>query len=252
MSEFFNSANLVLRYEPFPIGHLSPMVEASLYEEMIANWPAQELFEFMPRLGNKYSLSEKCHPGQYKAFVRRTPVWSRFDRWIKGPAFVPEVMQALLDHHIDLGYRPGVSWTRQTIKNIMAVVRGRSSHRGARYNATWEFQMMPAQGGHILPHSDTPSKIVTMTLAVLRDDEWKAEWGGGIDINRPNNVEYAYNQLNRQADFKDMDVVDTIEFRPNTGVIFIKTFNSWHSVRPMTGKGSGLMRRTLTINIEEF
>jgi hypothetical protein len=35
-------------------------------------------------------------------------------------------------------------------------------------------------------------------------------------------------------------------------VMFIKTFNSWHSVRPMTGKGSEAMRRTLTINIEAF
>jgi hypothetical protein len=33
-------------------------------------------------------------------------------------------------------------------------------------------------------------------------------------------------------------------------VIFVKTFNSWHSVRPMQGNGSGAMRKTLTINIE--
>jgi hypothetical protein len=33
-------------------------------------------------------------------------------------------------------------------------------------------------------------------------------------------------------------------------VVFVKTFNSWHSVRPMTGSGSALMRKTLTINIE--
>jgi hypothetical protein len=32
--------------------------------------------------------------------------------------------------------------------------------------------------------------------------------------------------------------------------MFVKTFNSWHSVRPMTGAGSEAMRRTLTINIE--
>jgi hypothetical protein len=30
----------------------------------------------------------------------------------------------------------------------------------------------------------------------------------------------------------------------------VKTFNSWHSVRPMTGIGSDALRRTLTINIE--
>jgi hypothetical protein len=41
-----------------------------------------------------------------------------------------------------------------------------------------------------------------------------------------------------------MDVIDTFEFSPNQAVIFIRTFNSWHSVRPMLGKGSSAMRRT--------
>ena len=49
-----------------------------------------------------------------------------------------------------------------------------------------------------------------------------------------------------------MNVIDTYEFSPNQAVMFIKTFNSWHSVRPMTGKGTDAMRRTLTINIEAF
>ena len=49
-----------------------------------------------------------------------------------------------------------------------------------------------------------------------------------------------------------MDVIDTFEFTPNQAVIFIRTFNSWHSLRPMTGKGSDAMRKTLTINIEAF
>lgn len=34
-------------------------------------------------------------------------------------------------------------------------------------------------------------------------------------------------------------------------VLFVRTFNSWHSVRPMQGTGSSAMRRSLTINIEE-
>ena len=250
MSTFFNSSNLSFRYEPYPIGHLAPMVEPAQYAEMIANWPSQELFEFLPRLGSKYSLSDKCHPAAYRTFVRDTPIWARFDRWIKGPEFVAEIMQTLHDHHIDLGYRPGVSWAKQTAKNIMAVLRGRSSHRGARYTATWEFQMMPAQGGHILPHSDTPSKVVTMTLAILGEHEWNPAWGGGIDINRARDRRFAYNHLNRQAGFDDMEVVDTIEFAPNTGVIFIKTFNSWHSVRPMHASEPGPMRRNLIINIK--
>jgi hypothetical protein len=47
-----------------------------------------------------------------------------------------------------------------------------------------------------------------------------------------------------------MEVLDTFPFTPNQAVVFIKTFNSWHSVRPMVGADSTAMRKTLTINIE--
>jgi hypothetical protein len=47
-----------------------------------------------------------------------------------------------------------------------------------------------------------------------------------------------------------MEVLDTYEFTANQAVIFVKTFNSWHSVRPMTGRDSNALRKTLTINIE--
>ena len=47
-----------------------------------------------------------------------------------------------------------------------------------------------------------------------------------------------------------MEQIDVFEFEPNQCVVFVKTFNSWHCVRPMQGNGSQAMRRTLTINIE--
>jgi hypothetical protein len=50
--------------------------------------------------------------------------------------------------------------------------------------------------------------------------------------------------------FEDAEPLHTFDFRPNQCVIFIKTFNSLHCVRPMAGAGSQ-MRRTLTINIEQ-
>jgi len=59
-----------------------------------------------------------------------------------------------------------------------------------------------------------------------------------------------YNYFNELASFGDMEVLHTYPFQPNQVIVFVKTFNSWHSVRPMTGNGSKAMRKTLTINIE--
>jgi len=94
------------------------------------------------------------------------------------------------------------------------------------------------------------SKIVTLIVSMADDGEWDPGFGGGTEVNRPNDARLAFNRMNAQAGFDDMEVLDTFEFTPNHVVVFVKTFNSWHSVQPMTGAGSPLMRRTLTINIE--
>lgn len=249
MPEFLHDENLELRYHPFPIGQLQGAMDEELYEQMLDAWPAREIFEYKPHNGHKYTLGGTCHGEQYKAFVRDTPIWSRFDAWIKSDAFIDTVMARLRTCHIDLGYRPGITWRKQTIKNLKALVRGRPSNRGARLAATWEFQMIPAHGGYLLPHTDAPSKIVTLTQSVVRHGEWRQEWGGGIDIGFAKDVRFAYNQLNAQAGFDDLDWIDTFHFVPNSVVLFVKTYNSWHAVRPLRGPDDGTMRRNLVINI---
>ena len=56
--------------------------------------------------------------------------------------------------------------------------------------------------------------------------------------------------MNGKAEFEDMEKLAVYEFEPNQCVLFVKTFNSWHCVRPMQGNGANAMRRSLTINIE--
>jgi hypothetical protein len=56
--------------------------------------------------------------------------------------------------------------------------------------------------------------------------------------------------MNRQLEFDQVEKVSSYAFEPNQCLIFVKTFNSLHSVGPMNGSGSSAMRRTLTINIE--
>ncbi len=48
-----------------------------------------------------------------------------------------------------------------------------------------------------------------------------------------------------------MAVVRTFDYRPNRAVVFVKTYNSWHSIRPMTGPDPKALRRTLTVVIED-
>lgn len=249
MATFYRAENLALRYRPFPIGRMEPAVDDDAYAEMLAAWPALELFEHQPANGHKYTLGRTCHGPQYRRFVRETPIWSRFDAWIHSDDFVTTVMESLAERHVDLGHRPRTR-AQRALKNLKALARGRPPNRGAKLETAWEFQMIPADGGYLIPHTDAPSKIVTMTLSICAPGEWDTSWGGGIDIGAAREDRHAFNQLNRQADFDELEWVDTFEFTPNSGVVFVKTFNSWHAVRPIRGP-EGVMRRNLVINIRQ-
>ncbi|QLH38190.1 MAG: 2OG-Fe(II) oxygenase [Defluviicoccus sp.] len=136
-------------------------------------------------------------------------------------------------------------------RRMRRLLRGRSWRGEDGLSARFDFSIMPADGGLLLPHTDNPEKIITLVISMVRPGEWSPDLGGGLDINRPRSPELAFNHLNRKAGFADMDILHTFEFAPNQGILFVKTFNSWHSVRPMTATGSTALRRTLTINIEK-
>ncbi len=247
---FFLYDHFEFQYEPFPIGLAKPLMAEEVYREFLDNYPPLEIFKSIPKVGNKYSLSERFNPDEYKEFISSNPLWKEFHRWIKSDEFVTGIMNMLRQHHIDLGYGlPPIPPGKRALKFIKSLSRGQIP-RSTRLASRFEFSMLPAQGGSVLPHTDAPSKIVTMIVSMMREGEWNPAFGGGTDVNRPKSTGHSFNQMNRKADFDEMDVLHTYEFTPNQGVLFIKTFNSWHSVRPMTGTDSNAMRKTLTINIE--
>lgn len=250
---FFRYDNLNFRYEPFPIGCARPLMEDGTYRTLVDNFPPLDLFESfqaMGKEGEKFTLSEKENPRTYGSFVRSSPVWREFHSWIKSDKFVYGLLDALSEHDIDLGYRQSSS-LRRLSRRLKNRVRGKPLSRShIPLRARFEFSALPVDGGHLVPHTDAPTKIVTIIVSMLREDEWNPAFGGGTDVNRPRDKCFSFNYVNRLASFADMDVIDTFDFAPNQAVIFVKTFNSWHSVRPMTGHGSPAMRKTLTINIE--
>lgn len=249
-TDFFLYDHLSFRYEPFPIGIAKPLMDEALYRELVESYPPQEIFAYLPKVGHKYSLSEKYNGREYQTFIRSSPAWRDLHGWIKSDGFIVGVMSALKTRYIDLGHDKPKSAAQRTFKLIKNVARGRLRPGSARLSTRFEFSMLPADGGHIVPHTDLPSKVVTLIVSMVGEGEWDQTFGGGTDVNQPKDVRHSFNQLNRQAPFEDMEVLGTYEFTPNQAVVFVKTFNSWHSVRPMTGHGSSAMRKTLTINIE--
>ena len=241
-------------YEPYPIGVAHNVFEGGYYRSLVETFPPADLFKFMASLGNKYSLSELNHPEQYHDYVNNCAPWREFHRWLKREEFPYEILSMLSERQIDLGIRrPEGNAAQSPAPSLLGRLRGaRPAPAGpGGLSARFEFSMLPADGGFIKPHTDSPQKIVTLVIAMLGEGEWNPSCGGGTEVLRPKDATKNFNYLNRYLEFEEVETLDAFEYRPNQCVIFIKTFNSLHAVRPMSGGGTGLMRKTLTINIEK-
>jgi hypothetical protein len=248
--EFFSWDHLRLRYEPFPIGLARPVCEPDLYRELVDAFPTVDRFATLSKVGDKFSLGEKFGQREFHDFVRSHPLWREFHAYIKSKLFVRSVLDALAARSVDLGFDLDVGGFKRFRRRLSDALHGGSRIASLELTSRFEFSMLPARGGHVIPHTDGASKIVTLVISMVHEGEWDRAWGGGTDINRVKDPTRSFNRLNRQLGFDEVEVVDTFEFEPNQAVVFVKTFNSWHSVRPMTAPERDRMRRTLTINIE--
>ena len=132
-----------------------------------------------------------------------------------------------------------------------ALAQGRLPTPVTKLATRFEFSVLKADGGEVAPHTDTPKKIITLVLSMIGGKEWRPEFGGGLDVNSTDDPAYAFNWNNRMVPWDKIKVIDTIPFVPNQCTVFVKTFNSLHSVRKMTQAGSTALRKTVTIVIEK-
>jgi len=248
----FHVENARFRYEPYPIGLIRPAFDENVYQQLVTTFPPAELFMDLPKVGQKLLLSEKFHPRQYHDYVASSPPWRELHRAVKSTEFIASVLEMLRGHGIDLGYKHYPPTAKRALqKTWLDLRRGRWPRYDARLSARFDYSMIPANGGYIAPHTDSPGKVVTLVVSMAKEGDWDPSFGGATDVNRLLDPRRSFNHLNDKCRFDEVEVLESFPFEPNQIVLFVKTFNSWHSVRPTTGGTSTAMRRTLTINIEE-
>lgn len=236
-------------YEPYPIGIARGALDPDFYRELIATFPDDKTFVLKEFNGVKYSLSRHNNKAAYFDHLRKNAGWGRFYDYIKSERFITDTMAMLRAHNIDLGLA-NVSWRERAAKRFKALKKGSPQPHIPRLRSRFEFSSMPVTGGNIRPHTDHPSKVVTMVIPILKDDEWNDEYGGGTSVVWPRDRNRSYNLVNGYMDFDEVECLRTYPFEPNQCLVFVKTYNSWHAVWPMTGNDPTILRRTLTINIE--
>jgi hypothetical protein len=207
------------RTEPYLIGRALEVFEPWEYAKLVAAYPPEQDFVHMTGAYEKFSLSERNRPGRYSQVIAMSPLWSAFHHYIKSEQFLGDVWRCLPS---------GAPWPV-----------------GA-YRSRFEFSSMPAHGGKIDPHTDIPSKVVTLIVPMMASGDWDPAWGGGTDVLVPKPGVVAKDYKTPRDQF---DLAASYPCAPNQAVIFLKWDNSWHSVGPIQGP-LGVWRRTLTINIE--
>ena len=246
----FHLDRLALRYEPFPIGLARPIFSEELYAELLETYPPIDVFTTLDKVGTKFTLSEKYNGREYSEWIRTHSAWRAFHGWVKSRDFIDYVFDILAERNIELGVKHDMGALARGLIRLRSLVQGGTALKAARLRTRFEFSMLPARGGCILPHTDNVTKLVTLVVSMVHPLEWKPAYGGGTEINRPKDETRIFNRANRQLDFDEVEMLDLYPFEANQAVLFIRTFNSWHCVRPMTGPDEKVMRRTLTINIE--
>jgi len=254
--------NFVFDYKPFPIGVAKPFLEPGLYRELASTYPnPAEFAPFRVNAGGqvtKFSLSGRTDARLLAGFLDRHPAWRTFYEYL----YSAEFMDTLLDHLEHNGLRvlkkrsrglnrwinraaprlarAGVPGIEQLIHDLPRKTGGVASKL--------EFSAIPANDGGLLPHTDSPGKIVTLVLAFPEEGEWDPAYGGGTSIVEPLDDREYFNPFNKSLPFEAVDVQRVVEYQPNQAMLFIKTFNSWHAVMPTHGP-AGLWRKTLTVNV---
>lgn len=237
-------------YKPYPIGLASNVIARDVYTEMLQTFPDLEEFKKARSVkGLKFQLSRRNHRLRYLAHVRKHAVWKGFYEYIKSDAFPRAVFDMLEERCIDLGLRKPDLLNRLDLR-YKAWRKGSPQPRFPNLSCRFEFMTMPVAGGCIPPHTDHPSKRVTLVVSMVGPDEWNPEHGGGTSVVWPKETKRSFNYMNRYLKFDEVEAVRTFPFRENQAVVFLKTYDSWHAVWPMTGKDPHALRRTVVINIE--
>src|SRR3546814_19954162 len=88
--------------------------------------------------------------------------------------------------------------------DLKAYKRGAPQPHFPKLRARFEFSSMPVTGGSIRPHTDAVSKAVTMVIPMLREGEWKAEYGGGTSVVWPKDRSRSFNPVHGYLDFDEI------------------------------------------------
>lgn len=258
----FQFNDIEFRYDPYPIGFMRNCLPDAFYSKLTESFPALENLRRAANMGEgKYLLTEFDTPSYFNV-LNAAPAWRQLYDYIKSRDFVEQTLAMLLKANIDQGlseldivttnhYDSSVKKCGEKVvrKFKQLPMPGNRFSTEGHLTSRFEFSALQGQVASHLPHTDAPRKVISMVISMMKEGEWNPDWGGGTAVCKPKDMRRSFNYMNRYLEFDDVDVLDTYPFIPNGCVVFVKTFNSWHTVMPYTAPLS-IVRKSIVINID--
>jgi len=238
----FNLKNATFNYLPYPVCYIKDIFSISLYDQLIDTFPKIDDMNSVPHMGQgKYLLREK--DDLYCSIIKKNLEWNNLYNFIKSQNFIHTVLNFLKENNIDLGLENKKIIQNSCFENDLI------KNDTVYLSSMFEFSNFIGKNGSHLPHTDHPKKVVSIIIPLIKENEWEEDWGGGTSICQPKDPSKNYNYMNSYLDFSEINILKTYPFKRNSAILFVKTFNSWHTVLPYTLIDS-VSRRSIVINIK--
>ncbi len=254
-----NLNNLHFEYSPYPHGVAKNVFDVNTYKEIVENFPDINKFYSLKNKNkfnkeekfNKFSLSSKNNPKIFFDFVNNNSSYKKLSNFLFSYDFKINLFNILIKNNINLGIIPLKRNNKNLLRNFLLNFTPYNILKPLQdVDVAIEFSAIPVRGGFIKPHTDGPHKLLSIVIPVI-DKSWQDSFNGGTNFLKPKDNTKIYNILNNTYEFDQCDIIKTVNFNSNQLLIFLKTYNSFHSVGPLNGEQDNLYRKSITLTIEK-
>jgi hypothetical protein len=246
-------------YDPYPYGIARNIFDNQTYKNLVKNFPhvsklkmLKDKYEYkVENKFSKFALSSRNDPELFFDLIKNNDVYSNLVNYLLSYDFKINLLNILFNHNISFGITPKKNSWRKSLRSFLLNFIPYNFLKPVQdIDIAVEFSAIPINGGYLKPHTDGPHKLASIVIPIV-DDYWQDSFNGGTNLLKPKDTRKIYNLLNNTYEFDDCEIIKMIQFNSNQLLIFLKTYNSFHSVGPLNGKEEGIYRKSITLNIEK-
>ena len=251
-----NIDNLKFDFNPFPYGIAENIIDNDIYNVLTDEFPNIKSLTVSKEKNDqikfkKFSLSSKNNKDLFYKTVNKTKILKTLINYFLSYKFKKYLINKLKKKYINFGINIQKPSLKTSIKN--ALYPFAPSFLTSKFQDVEiyiELSSIPSDNGMIKPHTDSQHKLASIVIPVTSDN-WPDNYAAGTNFLEPLDKKKTFNFVNKTLEFKETKIINTVPFKRNQFLIFLKTYNSLHSVGPIQHPNKNIFRNSLTLTVEK-